>query len=129
MKLSKKLIAVPAIALAAGIGLAACGSSGGSNNSGPALRPGSATATQVCNAIVGDAVTNTSTGQNTGETVESATTRDTGGEPDSTSDTVGDGTAGQPEIKTCWTTLSDGTALNTEVTLFPNGSIGWHAES
>jgi hypothetical protein len=34
MKLNKKLIAVPAIALAAGIGLAACGSSGGSSSGG-----------------------------------------------------------------------------------------------
>lgn len=67
MKRGKKLIAVPALALTAGIGLAACG------NSGPALTAGSATASQVCQSMVGQPMQNTLTGQNNGETVSSYT--------------------------------------------------------
>lgn len=131
--MNRKLVAIPAIALAAGLSLAACGNSNpiGSPNdpAGPtaqAVIPGNASATQVCGLLVNTTV---SEGAEAGQTIESATTNESAAGPDMTGDTYGLGTAGQNEIKTCQITLSDGTYLNAQVTLFPNGTWGWHDES
>lgn len=122
MKLSKKIIAIPAIALAAGLSLAACGSSGSSNSgSGPALTAGSATASQICSAVPGMKVINTLTGQDTGTTVSSST-------PEPYWQALPDGkgpNASGNEVAGCTLTLDTGTELPATVTLFADGHIGF----
>lgn len=113
MELSRKIIAIPAIALAGGLSLAAC-SSGGSSN-GPALKPGSATASQMCQAQVGSQVQDSTTGAVT-DTVKTAT--------------PGGNTymSGSNELVSCQATLaSSGTQESITVTLFPDGTTGWHS--
>jgi len=115
MKLSKRIIAIPAIALAAGLGLAACGSGSGS---GPALTAGSATAHQICHAVVGMKVTNTLTGQDTGTTVVSESSESLpGGQAPNASGN---------EVAYCSLTMDTGAGMGATVTLFANGSIGFH---
>jgi hypothetical protein len=80
----------------------------------------------VCGLLVNTTV---GEGAEAGQTIETSTTREGPAGPDAVGDTYGLGTAGQNEIKTCQITLSDGSYLNAQVTLFPNGTWGWHDES
>ena len=113
MKLSKKFIAIPAIALAAGISLAACSSS--NTYSGPALTAGTATARQMCQAEVSSThLTNTLTGQDTGTWIVSSGTAST------QSNLNGSGN----EVALCDFTLDTGADFPATVTLFADGSIG-----
>jgi hypothetical protein len=135
MKLNKKLIAIPVSALAAGIGLTACSSGGTTPNasvanptqstpsapaSAPAstpagLVPGTATTYQICHDIIGSS--------NGYRSVESVVTPAQGqdGYTDMTAP-VDSGNA----LANCTAVMSDGTTLMLNVTLFPNGSFGWH---
>ncbi len=118
MKLNKKLIAIPAIAIAAGIGLAAC-----SSNSAPAaqssaaqtLTPGTATNSQICHAAVG-------TNGSGRLTVESATPATAYSSPE------GIPSAGNP-VASCVAVMSNGVPEPINVTLFANGSVGWHTDN
>ena len=110
MKTSRKLLAIPAIALAAGLGLAAC--TPGSD--GPALTAGTATADQVCQSFVGKGLENTLTGQNTGTSIASYTS------PSISDNLNGSGN----EIVSCDYTLDTGADYPATVTLFANGSLG-----
>jgi hypothetical protein len=93
-----KLIAVPAIALAAGISLAACGSSGPPTNSA-----------QIAGALVGT--------QNTyGVSVTSATC----GSWSTQNGTDGPGAS-------CEVQLSDGTSYQVTAWVAPNGSVHWQS--
>ena len=105
MKLDKKLIAVPAIALAAGLSLTACGSSGGSSSGGGGSSPATAAASQTCAGIVGTgAIVNASILDGSKTFAGSDGSRFTG----------------------CTLTFNDGSSSeNAQVTLFANGNEGW----
>jgi len=121
MKLNKKLIAIPAIALAAGIGLTACSSGGAPQSStqtpatqasSQALVPGTATNSQICHAAVGTS--------GKGLTVESDTPATAYSSPE-----------GIPAsgVASCIATMSNGVPEPMAVTLFANGSVGWHTDN
>ena len=115
MKLNKKLIAVPALAITAGLGLAACSS--GSGNSGPSLTPGSATASQICKTMVNnDHLKNTLTGADTGTWIVSVSSSNS-------SDAVTPNSSGNA-VASCDYTLDTGANFPATVTLFANGSTG-----
>lgn len=112
---ARKVILIIAGAILTVIVIAVIATSGGRSSRTPALKPGSATADQICQAQVGSGVSNSLTGQNTGNTVVS----ESGATITSNLNTSGN------EVVTCTFTLSDGSTLPVTVTLFPNGSTGW----
>ena len=119
MKLNKKLAIVPAIALAAGISVTACSSGGSSgSSSGPALKAGTATVSQICKAMIGTTLQNTDTGQNTGTSIVS------GGADINTGYVVVPLNSSGNEVVNCEYTLDTGALFPASVTLFANGSLG-----
>lgn len=106
----------------------AVGAGSGGGNSGPALTPGSATGSQICQSAVGNGISNSNTGQNTGLTIESATFE--GHNSDAADNAAeGNGVVATNSPVQCRVVYSDGTGHEILVTLFPNGSTGWHAEN
>jgi hypothetical protein len=116
----------PALAPAAGLSLTACGSGSpaASSQSGgsPAasLAPGTATNGQICQAVIGTS--------GSGCTVQSATTLRNDAAVNNAvplvdapnTATPGDVGAG------CSAVMSDGSQIDIIVTLFSNGTVGWH---
>jgi hypothetical protein len=81
-----------------------------------ALTAGSATADQMCQAFIGQGAQSTLTGQDLHETVAS----------ESDAVITSNLNASGNEVATCTFTLSTGATLPATVTLFANGSLGWH---
>jgi hypothetical protein len=131
MKLNKKFIAIPAIALAAGLGMAACGSSGSSAPAAPAatsapassapasLTVGSATYGQICQAAVG----HSAEGLSVTQVVVAGP--GSGNGADKTNDTaeVDSSNPVWRSVSSCTATMSDGSQSAIVVTLSANGSI------
>ena len=100
---------------AAGLSLAACGGSSSSPTGASAqISPGSATSTQICQAAAGTT--------SRGITVESATANTIYNNPN----TIPTVNASGDVMVNCVAVASDGTQMTMNVTLFPNGSVGWY---
>jgi hypothetical protein len=90
--------------------------SGHGGSSGPALTPGSATVDQICQTFVGDTITNTLTGNDSG-TVSSV----------ADGSLISNVNASGNEVVTCTITESDGDVAPVTATLFANGSTSWYS--
>jgi hypothetical protein len=127
MKLSKKLIAVPAIALTAGLSLAACGSpssssGGGGNGGGNVGNPETATLAQICNSMVGRHVPNV-LGEETSTTITAKVKVSQGTAPGEETPAERD-TSGNP-TSYCGFTYSTGQFQWRYISAYPNGSTGF----
>ena len=92
-------------------------SSGNGTSSGPVLTPGSATVDQICQTQVGSGIQNSITGQNTNQTIVSATD----------GSVISNLNASGNEVVSCTFTESTGEVFGATVTLFANGSTSWYA--
>jgi len=107
------------LAIAAGLGLTACGSSPAASSAPVAsssVAAASSPGVNLCQAQVGTAVVNTSTGQDTSLTVVSATY---------VAGSYGSNNAGG-NAGDCYLTESDGQSILATATLFANGTSGWY---
>lgn len=122
MKLSKKFIAVPAIAITAGLGLTACG---GNGNSGPSLTAGHATVSQICQSQVSNQHLQNGDGtdSNTWIVSDTAIKTYTNSAQYQANQAVPVNSSGN-EVVQCGFTLDTGANMSATVTLFANGSTG-----
>lgn len=120
----KKLLAVPAIALAAGLSLAACGSSG--NNSagsgGNVGNPETASGSQICNSMIGRHVPNV-LGEETSTTIVKVVP--TAVQGPGTGEYKDRDSSGNP-VAYCDFIYSTGQAQRLYISAYPNGSTGFN---
>ena len=116
----------PALAPAAGLSLTACGSGSPAASSQSAgspaasLAPGTATNGQICQAVIGTS--------GSGYTVQSATTlRNDAAVNNAVAPVDAPNTATSGDVGAgCSAVMSDGSQIDIIVTLFSNGTVGWH---